>query len=575
MQLIGGPVPVLPPQGRFAQQKRNHVDLWVLLLDLGEKSFCSIILLELKSVFGFQDRIKLPQLVFGIGEALLERFGRDCRAKSEVAESAQFFLRVRTQISSTRILAGEGIVGQQCLHLFPKHGDGGGLRGGNVPGFSGIGFKIVQLWLGSFDKVKALTLERVQRTPTERTEGIKSLAVGRIVCSLICGLTPCLIIGQRRTEQSMRLKVYVDRIVRIFHVGQLQKRRGHGRGLHGLATSASRNAAPNRRFHDQRHMHRGVVHEEAMLIFAVLPERLAMIAECDDQRRIIKVVLFEPCHQVTELVIRVGDLAIVEVAAVLGAVGFWRIVGAVRVVKMQPKKKRASRSCLQPLDGMGYTFPSATVHQPDILFLEGFRRKRVIVKVEAARQSPTSVENEGADHGSGGVTRFLEGLRHGTKLLCQRLPGEILHAVLKRISAGQDDRMRRPCKWDLRDCALKHDPVACQRIEGWSLDGLRSITSHVVGAQGIDGDQYDAGTSNVRSRDAGSLNAGPRLRFRLRWLARTSLPESCDSGSQRHHNRELERGKELERKRWEAPEHASIAALAAAARAASPRLPPP
>ncbi len=234
-------------------------------------------------------------------------------------------------------------------------------------------------------------------------------------------------------------------------------------------------------------------------------------------------VLFKPCHQVAEFVIRVGDLAIVEVAVVLGAVGFRRIVGAVRVVKMQPKEKRTSRSFLQPCDGMGHTLPGATVHQTDIFFLEGLRRKRVIVKVEAARQPPTPVEHESAYNGSGCVTRLPEGLGDGTKLLRQRLPGEILHAVLKGISAGQDDRMGRPCKWDLRDCSLKHNTLVGQRIKRRSLDRLRSITSDMIGAQRIDGDQYNAGPCNV-----GSLNAGPRLRFRLRWLARTSLPESCD-----------------------------------------------
>ena len=61
-------LPVLPPQSRLAQQERNHVDLWIFLLDLGEKSFCLIILLALKSVLRFQDGIKFPQLVLRIGE---------------------------------------------------------------------------------------------------------------------------------------------------------------------------------------------------------------------------------------------------------------------------------------------------------------------------------------------------------------------------------------------------------------------------------------------------------------------------------------------------------------------------
>src|SRR5258708_12608435 len=99
----------------------------------------------------------------------------------------------------------------------------------------------------------------------------------------------------------------------------------------------------------------------------------------------------------SEFVIRVGNLAIVEVAAIFGAVRFRRIVRAVRVVKMQPEKKRSSRSSLQPGDGMGHALAGATVHKPGIFCLEGFRRERIIVKIEAARKAPTPAENEGAD----------------------------------------------------------------------------------------------------------------------------------------------------------------------------------
>src|ERR1019366_8945622 len=100
-------------------------------------------------------------------------------------------------------------------------------------------------------------------------------------------------------------------------------------------------------------------------------------------------------------VIGIGNLAIVEVAAVRGAVGLRRIVGAVRVVEMQPEKKRASRSSLQPGERMGYALPGAPVDQTDILLLEGRRRKRIIVKIEAKRHDPNAVEHDGGDRGCG------------------------------------------------------------------------------------------------------------------------------------------------------------------------------
>src|SRR5208337_2521508 len=188
-------------------------------------------------------------------------------------------------------------------------------------------------------------------------------------------------------------------------------------------------------------MHSGVVDEKSVLVFTVFSQRLAVIAERDDERRIIKMILLEPSDQVAEFMIGVGNRAIVGMAAVFGAVGLRRFIRAVRIVKMQPEKKRSPRSFLQPCDGIGYALPGGTVDQAGFFFLEGLGRKRIIIKIEAAGQSPTSVEHERTDHGSGGVACLLESLGHGAKLLCQRLSGEILDAVLKRIGTGQDHGM--------------------------------------------------------------------------------------------------------------------------------------
>ena len=58
-----------------------------------------------------------------------------------------------------------------------------------------------------------------------------------------------------------------------------------------------------------------VINEEAVLVFAVLSKRLAVIAQRDDQRRIIQMILLEPRDQISEFVIGIGNLAIVEMVA--------------------------------------------------------------------------------------------------------------------------------------------------------------------------------------------------------------------------------------------------------------------
>ena len=204
-------------------------------------------------------------------------------------------------------------------------------------------------------------------------------------------------------------------------------------------------------------------------------------------------ILLQPCYQRPEFMIRVGNLAIVEVASVLRAIRLRRIVRAVRIVEVQPEKERPPRSLLQPCDRMRHAFSGAAIHQSRIFLLERLGGERIVVEIKAARQSPASVEHERADHRPGRISSLLERLRHGAKLRRQRLPGEILHAVLKRIGAGQNHGVRRPRQRHLRDRPLKHHAVMRQRIQRGSLHVLRAVASHVIGAQRIDGDQYDAG----------------------------------------------------------------------------------
>jgi hypothetical protein len=73
-------------------------------------------------------------------------------------------------------------------------------------------------------------------------------------------------------------------------------------------------------------------------------------------------------------------------------------------------------------------------------------------------------------------------LGDGAKLLRQRLTCEILNAVLKWIGAGENHRMRWPSKRNLGDGSFEDYAVMRQSVESWSLDHLRAVARHVVGA---------------------------------------------------------------------------------------------
>src|SRR5579862_5997036 len=186
--------------------------------------------------------------------------------------------------------------------------------------------------------------------------------------------------------------------------------------------------------------------------------------------------------------IGVGDFAVVKAAGVFRAVWFRRIVRAVRIVEMQPEKKRTTRILFQPIDRTRDALAGAAVYESGIFFLESLRRKRIVIEVEAPRQSPAAVENEGADNCSGAVTCFLKSLRDRAELGPKRLAGEIPHAVLKRISSSEDHSVRRPRQRNLRERSFKNNAVVRERIQRRSPHRFCTIATDVIGAQRVDRD---------------------------------------------------------------------------------------
>src|ERR1035438_4335943 len=113
-----------------------------------------------------------------------------------------------------------------------------------------------------------------------------------------------------------------------------------------------------------------------------------MVAEKQDQARIVKLTLFQPCNHAPQFMVRVRNLSVVLMTLIPAAKRFRRIVRAVRIVQMQPEKKWPPRMSLQPRQRTIDTFSRLPVNESEIAVDEGFRSKRVVVKVESPRQSP-------------------------------------------------------------------------------------------------------------------------------------------------------------------------------------------
>src|SRR6266567_2380564 len=250
----------------------------------------------------------------------------------------------------------------------------------------------------------------MQRTPAKRTEGIESLAV-----AFLFGF--CF-----PADESVGLELFLNRVLNACDPYQGRSDRDR---FYRPRNPAGPDAAPSRQFNDQRHVDSSVVDKKTVFVFAVFAQRLAVIAQKRNQAIVIELVKLQPCDQSPEFMIRIGDLSVIQMAAVLGAIRLRWVIRTVRIVQVQPEKKRPARILLEPRQGASHAFARATINQPQISVDEGFGRERVVVEIKSASQAPTAVENEGADHRARSVPVLLKRLRDRAKARLQRLASEI------------------------------------------------------------------------------------------------------------------------------------------------------
>src|SRR5207245_2302075 len=209
-------------------------------------------------------------------------------------------------------------------------------------------------------------------------------------------------------------------------------------------------------------------------------------------------ITLQPRDQAPQFVISVGDFAVVKMVAILSVVRLGRIIRAVRIIEVKPEKKWAMSGLLQPVDRVSDAFRCFAIDQAQISFLEFLRGEGIVIEIKTASQSPTAVEHKRADHSPGRISMLFESLREGAELRSERLPGEILHAILKWIGSRENDRMRRPGERNLRDGVFKEDADVGEGIGRRSLHLLCAVATDVVGANSVDRDQNDIGRQFVR-----------------------------------------------------------------------------
>jgi len=146
---------------------------------------------------------------------------------------------------------------QPCLQFLLENGNRGRLLRRQIDLFLGIGRQVVQFRLGRVDVMVSACFEGMQWTPPKRTKGIESLAVA-----------PLFGLGSS-ANQPLGLELFLNRV--LDSCDPYQGRSDRNR-FYRLGNPARPNAAPSRRFNDQRHMDRGVVNKKTVLMFAVFTQ---------------------------------------------------------------------------------------------------------------------------------------------------------------------------------------------------------------------------------------------------------------------------------------------------------------
>ena len=292
------------------------------------------------------------------------------------------------------------------------------------------------------------------------------------------------------------------------HLGadQIQDGRHHVDDANLVRHGAGRHARPG---YDQRNAHRRVVDEEAVLLLAVLAERLAVVGD-DDHKRVVETpTLLQPIEEPANLRIGGGNLGVVGALHGGGKarpIRLGRRVGAVGIVQMHPRQKRTVAVFGEPrqrvIDHLA-AGPLSGVEAGGHFVIR--QVERVEVMVEPLRDAPSVIEHEGADKSPGAIAAGLQHLGERGDGVVHVEAAVVAHTVKGREGAGEERGVGRQRQRRYRRRLLEPQAACGQGIKDWSGGSLVAVATQPVGAQRIDADEEH------RPRAAARCAAEPAL----------------------------------------------------------------
>ena len=194
-----------------------------------------------------------------------------------------------------------------------------------------------------------------------------------------------------------------------------------------------------------------------------------------------------------------GHLAVVGVARELGRERLRRLVGRVRIVEVHPGEGGPAVAVPHPLAGGGDGRGRGALGQQERRGRAAVR-EGVVVDVEPAVQPESRVQRERAHERAGAIAALLQARGQRGRARGEAEAGVVAHAVLERIAAREDVRVRRQ----------GHDVVGVRALEPHALrrqpvDPGRPRPRVPVGAQRVRPQRVDGDQEDVEARFAADL----------------------------------------------------------------------
>src|SRR5208282_1201593 len=129
---------------------------------------------------------------------------------------------------------------------------------------------------------------------------------------------------------------------------KLQDGRSDVNGTHHRVNHSWGLRSLSRQPEDQRHVRGGVIEKKTVFGLVVFAQRFTMVAQKYDEGVIVKASLLERPQYPPQLLVGVGNLAVIKAARVLAAERLRRIVRAVGIVEVKPGEERLRSAVRKP-----------------------------------------------------------------------------------------------------------------------------------------------------------------------------------------------------------------------------------